>query len=271
MKFIFGNDFSFNNTKKVSGNLQVYYLDVGQGDAEYIRINDFDILIDAGPKSESDHLLKQLEDKNIDDFEMVIATHPHEDHIGGMSKVFEKYKVENFYMPKVTHTTKTFQNMLKSVSKQGLKVQTLKEGMQFNLGDGAKFDVYSPIKDSYDDFNNYSPIMKLTYGETKLMFTGDAETLAEKEALSRHLKDLKSDVLKFGHHGSSTSSSNEFLKAVSPKYGIISCGKDNSYGHPHKETMNKISKNQIKAYRTDLQGEITLTSDGKNISIKTEK
>lgn len=201
---------------------------------------------------------------------MVIATHPHEDHIGGMSKVFENYKVENFYMPKVTHTTKTFENMLTSVSKQGLKVQQIKEGMKFDLGSDAKIDVYSPMKESYEEFNDYSPIMKLTFGDKKLMFTGDAETLVEKEVLSKYSKDLKADVLKFGHHGSSTSSSNEFIQAVSPQYGIISCGTDNSYGHPHKETMKKISKNKIETYRTDLQGEITLSSDGKTISIKTK-
>ncbi|MDR5586723.1 MULTISPECIES: ComEC/Rec2 family competence protein [Clostridium] len=274
MSFVFGNDFNSNtpeNLGNVSGNLEVSYLDVGQGDAAYIRVNDFDILIDAGPRSEADHLLKQLEEKNIDDFEMVIATHPHEDHIGGMTKIFQKYKVENFYMPKVTHTTKTFENMLNAVSNEGIKIQTIKEGMKFDLGSGAKIDVYSPIKESYEEFNNYSPIMKLTFGDKKLMFTGDAETLVEQEVLSKYSKDLKADVLKFGHHGSSTSSSNEFIQAVSPQYGIISCGTDNSYGHPHKETMSKISKNGIETYRTDLQGEITVTSNGKTISVKTKK
>lgn len=255
----------------VNGNLEVSYLDVGQGDSIYIKVNDFDILIDAGPRSETDHLLKQLSKKNIDDFEMVISTHPHEDHIGGMSKVFDKYKVENFYMPKVNHTTKTFENMLNAVSKQKLKVQQIKEGMKFDLGSGAKFEIYSPIKGSYEEFNDYSPIIKLTYGDKKFIFTGDAETLVEQEVLAKYSKDLKADVLKFGHHGSTTSSSKEFLKTVSPEYGIISCGKDNSYGHPHKETLTKISQNGIKAYRTDLQGEITLTSDGKSISVKTEK
>ncbi|WP_252226081.1 ComEC/Rec2 family competence protein [Clostridium sp. ZBS2] len=274
MSFVFGNDFNSNtpeNLGNVSGNLEVSYLDVGQGDAAYIRVNDFDILIDAGPRSEADHLLKQLEEKNIDDFEMVIATHPHEDHIGGMTKIFQKYKVENFYMPKVTHTTKTFENMLNAVSNEGIKIQTIKEGMKFDLGSGAKIDVYSPIKESYEEFNNYSPIMKLTFGDKKLMFTGDAETLVEQEVLSKYSKDLKADVLKFGHHGSSTSSSNEFIQAVSPQYGIISCGTDNSYGHPNKETMSKISKNGIETYRTDLQGEITVTSNGKTISVKTKK
>lgn len=256
---------------QVKGNLEVSYLDVGQGDSEYIRVNDFDILIDAGPRSDTDKLLKQLKAKNIDDFEMVIATHPHEDHIGGMAKIFEKYAVKSFYMPKVNHTTKTFENMVNAVSKEGIKIQPIKEGMTFDLGQGAKMDVYSPMHESYEEFNDYSPIIKLTFGNNKLIFTGDAEADVEKDVLAKYATDLRADILKFGHHGSSTSSSDEFIKAVSPKYGIISCGADNKYGHPHTETLDKIKKYNIQAYRTDTQGQITLTSDGNNISIKTQK
>ena len=260
-----------NNSSVVQGNIEVSYLDVGQGDSAYIKINDYDILIDAGPRSDSDRLLEQLKAKNIDDFEMIIATHPHEDHIGGMTEVFKQYDVENFYMPSVTHTTKTFENMVKAVANEGIKIQNIKEGMNFDFGNGAKIDVYSPMYESYEEFNDYSPIMKLTFGETELIFTGDAEAHAETEVVAKYPDNLKADVLKFGHHGSSTSSTNEFLKSVSPEYGIISCGVDNKYGHPHRETLDKISKYNIKSYRTDTQGQITLTSDGKNIKITTEK
>lgn len=276
--FVFETDYfdkilgsSPNKYSTVEGTLEVSYLDVGQGDSAYIRVNDFDILIDAGPKSDSDKLIKQLKAKNIDDFEMVIATHPHEDHIGGMVKVFEEYDVKSFYMPSVTNTTKTFENMVKAVADEGIKIQQIKEGMHFDLGKGARIDVYSPIYESYEEFNDYSPIMKLTFGDTELIFTGDAEAHAEADVVAKYPNDLKADVLKFGHHGSSTSSTDEFLQSVSPEYGIISCGADNKYGHPHKETLNKINKYNIKSYRTDTQGQITLTSDGKNISITTEK
>ena len=277
---IFGNDFiqNFHSSKlttsgssAVTGTLEVSYLDVGQGDSAYIKVNGYDILVDAGPKSDEDKLLAQLEEKNIDDFEIIIATHPHEDHIGGMKKVFDRYDVESFYMPSVTHTTKTFENMVNAVANEGIKIQTIKEGMSFDLGEGARIDVYSPIYESYEEFNDYSPIMKLTYGETELIFTGDAEAHAEADVVAKYPNDLKADVLKFGHHGSSTSSTEEFLQSVDPDYGIISCGVDNKYGHPHKETLQKISKYNIQAYRTDTQGQITLISDGKNISIKTEK
>ena len=267
----FGKDIIDNNIGKTNGTIEIYYLDVGQGDSAYIRVNDYDILIDAGPKSDADKLMKQLEEKNIDDFEIVIATHPHEDHIGGMTSVFEKYEVENFYMPKATSTTKTFENMMKAVSNKGLKVKVIKEGTSFDLGEGVKFVAYSPTKDSYDNLNDYSPIMKLTYGNNSFIFTGDAEKAVEEEVLKKYANELDADVIKFGHHGSSTSSTKEFIEAISPKYGIISCGVDNSYGHPHREIVDIINSMGINAYRTDTQGQITLTSDGSTINIKTEK
>ena len=161
--------------------------------------------------------------------------------------------------------------MINAVKNEGLKVQVIKEGMSFDLGEGAKIEVYSPIQDSYDNLNNYSPIMKLIYGNNTFIFTGDAEKEVEKEVLEKYSNNLNADVIKFGHHGSSTSSSEEFIEAISPKYGIISCGVDNSYGHPHRETLDVINKMDIKTYRTDKQGEITIISDGNEIEIKTEK
>lgn len=263
-----GNDKSVGS---VSGELEVYYLDVGQGDSAYIRVNEYDILIDAGPRSDSDKLIEQLERKSIDDFEIVIATHPHEDHIGGMKAVFDKYDVESFYMPNVTHTTKTFETLIKAIKNEGIQITTIKEGTKFDLGEGAKIDVYSPIYESYEEFNDYSPIMKLTFGEIDLVFTGDAEAHAEQDVIAKYPQNLQAEVLKFGHHGSSTSSTEEFLEAVSPDFGIISCGVDNKYGHPHRETLSKIKKYDIKTYRTDEQGEIKLVSDGKTVKITTEK
>lgn len=268
---IFGKDITGTSNLTANGTIEVSYLDVGQGDAAYIKVNEMDILIDAGPKSDVDKLMKQLEEKNIDDFEVVVATHPHEDHIGGMTKVLQTYKVESFYMPKVEHSTKTFENMIKEVEKQGLKVKVLKEGVNIDIGEGALLETFSPTQDSYDNLNNYSPIMKLTFGNNSFLFTGDAEKEVEEEVLSRYKDKLDSDVIKFGHHGSSTSSSTEFIEAVSPNYGIISCGVDNSYGHPHKEILKLIQNINIEAYRTDTQGQITVISDGNNIEIKTEK
>lgn len=262
----FGIDLTQNSKSPNDEKLMISYMDVGQGDAAYINVNGNDILIDAGPRSNSKELLEQLKAKNIDDFELVIATHPHEDHIGGMVDVFKEYKVENFYSPKVTHTTKTYENLVKAVKDEGLKINELKDGMVIDLGDGANFEVFTPQNSNYEELNDYSPIMKLNFGETSYLFTGDAEKIAENEALTKYKDSLDSDVIKFGHHGSSSSSSPAFIEAVSPKYGIISCAKDNKYGHPHRETLDIIKKYNIKTFRTDIDGEIILTSDGKNIA-----
>lgn len=268
---VFGQDVIGTSNLNANGTIEVSYLDVGQGDSAYIKVNDMDILIDAGPKSDVDKLMKQLEEKNIDDFEIIVATHPHEDHIGGMTKVLQTYKVENFYMPKVEHSTKTFENMIKEVENQGLKVKVLKEGVNIDIGEGALLETFSPNQEVYNNLNNYSPIMKLTFGNNSFLFTGDAEKEVEEEVLSKYKDKLDSDIIKFGHHGSSTSSTTEFIEAVSPSYGIISCGVDNSYGHPHKEILKIIQDMSIETYRTDTQGQITVISDGNNIEIKTEK
>ncbi|EJT6152597.1 MBL fold metallo-hydrolase [Clostridium perfringens] len=262
----FGIDLTQDSKVHKDSELMISYMDVGQGDAAYIKVNGNDILIDAGPRSNSKELLEQLKAKNIDDFELVIATHPHEDHIGGIVDVFKEYEVKAFYSPKITHTTKTYENLVKAVKDEGLKTKELKGGMVIDLGEGAKFEVFTPQKSEYEELNDYSPIMKLSFGDTSYLFTGDAEKLAEEEALAKYKTSLDSDVIKFGHHGSSSSSSNAFIEAVSPKYGIISCAKDNKYGHPHRETLDIIKKYNIKTFRTDTDGEIILTSDGKSIN-----
>ncbi|MGU9408618.1 ComEC/Rec2 family competence protein [Clostridium perfringens] len=262
----FGIDLTQDSKVPKDSELMISYMDVGQGDAAYIKVNGNDILIDAGPRINSKELLEQLKAKNIDDFELVIATHPHEDHIGGMVDVFKEYEVKAFYSPKITHTTKTYENLVKAVKDEGLKTKELKGGMVIDLGEGAKFEVFTPQKSEYEELNDYSPIMKLSFGDTSYLFTGDAEKLAEEEALAKYKNSLDSDVIKFGHHGSSSSSSNAFIEAVSPKYGIISCAKDNKYGHPHRETLDIIKKYNIKTFRTDTDGEIILTSDGKSIN-----
>lgn len=267
-----GEDFLWGNFSEsrgqVEGLLKIHYLDVGQGDSTYISLNNFDILIDSGSKSEKEKLIEQLEELNIDDFEMVIATHPHEDHIGGMEAVFERYNVKEFYMPKVTHTSKVFENMINSVANEGIKIKIIKEGMEFDLGNGAYINVYSPIYESYNNLNDYSPVMKLTFGENAFMFTGDAEAQVELEVVEKYGSDLEADVLKFGHHGSSTSSAEEFIQVVNPSYGVISSGTNNMYGHPHREVLALIDKYHIEAYRTDRDGQITLTSDGKTITVQ---
>lgn len=244
----------------------VHYIDVGQGDSILIQVNNKNMLIDSGPKSSKRDLIKYLDSQKIQKIDYLIATHPHEDHIGNMAEIIKKYNIENFYAPKVTHTSKTFESMIDELKSKNMKIKILKEGTDtINLGENTTFFVYSPINDNYDDLNNYSPIIKISYKNNSFLFTGDAEELSEKEVLNKGY-NLKSDVLKVGHHGSSSSTCNRFLEEVNPSIAIIMVGNDNDYGHPNEETLNCLYNNNIKLYRTDLNKTIILYSDGNNIT-----
>ncbi|MGL4572321.1 MAG: ComEC/Rec2 family competence protein [Clostridium sp.] len=248
-------------------NMLVHYINVGQGDAELIQVNGLNMLIDAGPGSNEKDLISYLDKLKIKKLDYVIATHPHEDHIGNMDDVINKYEIGKFYAPKVEHTTKAFEKMVTALKKKDLKINVIKEGTDtIDLGKDTKVSVFSPKANFNDkkDLNNYSPIIKIQYGNNSFLFTGDAEKLEENYVLDKGY-DIKADVLKLGHHGSTTSTSENFLKKVNPSIGIISCGIDNDYGHPHKETLKKLDKYKVKIYRTDKDGTITLSSDGKNI------
>jgi len=247
----------------------VHYIDVGQGDSILIQVNDKNLLIDAGPGSSEDDVVNYLNKNNIKKLDYVLATHPHEDHIGGMDEVIENFEVGKFYSPKVASNTKTFKNMINELNKKNLKINIVTEGMgdEFNLGEGAEVEVYTPMKGSYGELNNYSPIMKVSYGETSFLFTGDAEREAELEAISSG-ENLKSDVLKVGHHGSSLSTTEKFLEKVDPEVGVISVGEGNKYNHPTDETLSKLNDKSIKTYRTDIDGTVVIKSDGENIISK---
>lgn len=247
--------------------MKVHYIDVGQGDSILVQVNNKNLLIDAGPRSAQNELISYLKSLNIKQLDYVIATHPHEDHIGGMGQVIKTFNIGKFYAPKVIHNTKTFEYMMNQLKNKKLKVNVIKKGIgdEFNLGSDVSTKVFTPTKDNYEDLNNYSPIIKISYKDTSFMFTGDAEKEAESEALQEK-KDLKSTVLKLGHHGSSTSTTEEFFKAVSPEFAIISLGSDNKYGHPHKETLEILEKTKTKYYRTDEDGTIILKSNGESVT-----
>lgn len=254
------------NTKQSIPNpreINVHFIDVGQGDAILVQVNSKNLLIDSGPRDEKEKLINYLDSVYIPQFDYIIATHPHEDHIGNMDYIINNYKVLNFYAPKVTTDTVSFENMAEALTRKNLKLKILKaNNTTINLGYNTLVEVFSPNLDTYDNLNNYSPIIKITYGSTSFLFTGDAETEIEEEVISKY-SNLKSDVLKIGHHGSSTSSSLEFLKAVNPKISIISVGKNNTYGHPTKETLEKLKDTTL--FRTDKNNSIVISSDGKSI------
>lgn len=173
-------------------------------------------------------------------------------------------------MPKVLTTTKTFEDVLNEVKNKNMKVTSAKAGMFINLDPQLKVEILAPNSEKYRNLNNYSVVIKLTYRQTSFLFTGDAEKKSEEEMLSRDYQ-LDADVLKVGHHGSANATSNAFLRAVRPKYAVISVGKDNDYGHPACETINKLKKAGVKVYRTDEEGTIVFVSDGKKVTVNTEK
>lgn len=257
------------NSYKVNPNLMyVHYINVDQGNAILIQVNNKNLLIDSGPKSHKKQLVKFLNDLNISKLDYVIATHPHEDHIGNMNTVLNSYKVQSFYAPKVYSYTKSFEQMIDSLKSNNLKINPIKRGCNtINLGFQTNVEVFSPINDTYDNENNYSPVIKISFGNNSFLFTGDAEKEIEDKLILLN-DDLKADILKVSHHGSSSSTSDSFLNRVSPKYAVISVGKNNIYDHPNDTIISKLNTYNIDILRTDIQNNITLISDGTNISYK---
>ena len=244
----------------------IHYIDVGQGDSALVQSNNKNLLIDSGPPESSDSLVKYLKSFGVKKLDFVIATHPHADHIGGMQSILKEFNVSYFCAPKVTENTDIFKNMIKALKEENTSINTLSYSNYhpIDLGENTKVEIYSPLNEEYDNINNYSPLLRISYGETSFLFTGDAEADVEMEVLKLN-KDLKSDVLKVGHHGSITSTTDSFIKEVSPSIAIISSSLDNSYGHPSPQILNKLLDNKIKIFRTDEDGTIILSSDGKSI------
>ncbi|MCH5320916.1 MAG: MBL fold metallo-hydrolase [Eubacterium sp.] len=260
---------------KVSTNgdsVVIHYLDVGQGDSEFIELPDGRcMLIDASTSEYSQTIINEIESFGYSTIDYVVATHPHADHIGGMSKVIDAFDIGEIYMPKASTTTKTFENLLTTISDKGLSVNTAKAGVEVYSDSTLEMEFLAPVGSDYKDLNNYSAVLKITYGSNSFLFMGDAEDVVEEELLQRYYNSLEADVLKVGHHGSSSSSTVDFLAAVNPQYAVISCGVDNSYGHPHRETIKSLTDMGIEYYRTDKQGTITITCDGNGgFDIETE-
>jgi competence protein ComEC len=249
----------------VTKSLEVHFIDVGQADAILVKVpTGENMLIDAGNNADGDLVKSYLKDQDIITLDVVVGTHPHEDHIGGLDTVINSFNIGKVYMPQVMHTTKTYEDVLIAIGNKGLKVTKYKAGDVFNLG-SAKCTILAPNSDSYEDLNNYSIVIRLDYGQTSFLFTGDAEDVSENEILAKKY-GIKADVLKVGHHGSTSSTSPAFLKAVSPKYAVISVEKDNQYGHPDSIILNRLNTFGSEIYRTDDSGTIIAISDGKSIT-----
>ncbi|MBQ2972617.1 MAG: MBL fold metallo-hydrolase [Ruminococcus sp.] len=245
------------------GDLIAHFIDVGQGDCILLESQDDFVLIDAGEAEYSATVCQYLKNNDVSSIDYVIATHPHSDHCGGLTEVIETFSVDNFITVETDQQTKTWLNVLYAVDNNNVNYIDAKVHSTYTFGNSS-FEIMGPYGKSYEGYNDYSVVVKAECGNTSFLLTGDAEKKVEHEMIENGA-DLSADVLKVGHHGSSTSSCNEFLDAVDPSYAVIMCGMYNDYGHPHVETINSLNARNIATYRTDILGTVVAVSDGSNI------
>ena len=251
----------------------VKMLDVGQGDALLLRTGEQTILIDSGDVDARDKLLRELRAEGVTTIDKLIITHPHADHMGGAEMLFANFTVKEVYDNGQPTTTALYRKYLKDIKAHSIAYKNLKEGDTLDFGGGVSFQVLSPTGEMFStskDLNGNSIVGRLVYGDFSMLFTGDSESEAEKRMLARYGKQLKSTILKAPHHGSKTSSSASYLKAVAPEAVLISLGAGNDYGHPHAATLKRYEKLGCKVYRTDQQGSITIHSVGHTYEIEGE-
>ncbi|MCB8818317.1 ComEC/Rec2 family competence protein [Desulfosporosinus shakirovi] len=262
-------DVVMNTTVLTGHKLKVSYIDVGQADSILIQTpGEKNILIDAGNNGDANTITGYLKSKNISKLDFVIATHSHEDHIGSLDTVIKTFDIGQIVMPKETSNTQTFRDVITAITEKGLKPIEAKAGVKLDFGSELYAELLAPNSSGYEDINDYSAVLRLIYGKNSFLFTGDAETQSELEML-RLGSQIKADVLKVGHHGSKTSSTLAFIKQVAPKYAIISVGKDNSYGHPTSDALERLNGVGATIFRTDESGTIVCESDGETITFKT--
>ncbi len=250
------------------GDFTAHFIDVGQGDSILLTCGGQAMLIDAGVSQSGGKIIEYIKAQGISKLDIVAATHPHADHIGGMAEVLDAFEVGLFIMPKAEHTTVTFEKMLDAIERNGCDAGYAYDGLSYELGD-ADIEVLSPVEgEEQSDLNNCSLVMLVRFGSFKLMLTGDAEKKIEQ----RLLPDAESvDVLKVAHHGSSTSSTPDYIAKLKPKIAVICCGEGNDYGHPHRETTETLDAVDAAVYRTDLRGTIVISVNGGEIDVQTER
>lgn len=254
------------SSSEIDAKYSYHFIDVGQGDCTLILGEEASVLIDAGPgdhASTTVEYIKQL----TDTVDIMILTHPHEDHIGGADDILNELDVRKVVMPDASSNTAVFEKLLNAVEAEGCDVVEGKPGVELSAG-GIEISIYGPVLTDFSDLNDASIFAHVKTGDVTLMFTGDGEKAAENAVLEKYGSEaLNADILHAGHHGSSTSNTLDFFNAVSPDIAVISCGKDNSYGHPHSEILKLFEEYDLDVYRTDKMGTVVITSDGEKIAV----
>lgn len=256
------------NFQEVTGTLEVHYIDVGQADATLIMNDGHNMLIDGGNSEDSSLIYAYLKEYSVDKLDYMICTHAHEDHVGGLAGALNYAKVETVYCPVKSYDTEVFSDFLKYLHRQEREITIPDAGTEFMLGN-AKCTILG-LDSEEKDPNNTSIVLKAEYGKTTFLFSGDAEQSVENIILDKGY-DVSCTVLKVPHHGSDTSLSYRWLNAAMPEYGVISVGKDNTYGHPCEDTLSKLRDAGVTVFRTDLQGDIICKSDGQKVTFEIER
>lgn len=254
------------NTQQASADkMYVSFIDVGQGNCTLLRCGGKAILVDSGEVGAAQTVINYIKNLGIDELNCVLVTHPHTDHMGAMTKILYEFKIDDLIMPEIPEeiipTNKTYEKFLTAVSDNAGNVIAAKPGETYSYGE-ITLEIFAPLRD-YDNLNDMSAVSRISYGDTSVMFTGDATTTVEKDLLKKNI-DYSATVLNVGHHGSKTSSSEAWLRAVNPKYAVICCGVNNDYGHPHSVITKRLEELGIEYFETDLLGTIVFESDSKN-------
>ena len=260
LDFLFGGSSS---AEPVEGIVEFHFIDVGQGDAALIRTEEGNVLIDAGTNASEDELLAYLRKEGITEIAFAVFTHPHEDHIGGADAILEYCIIEKIIMPNVADDHDSYDEMMTAIRAEGAEVIYAQPETVYTLGD-LVMTVLGPVSSGYKDMNNDSVVLRVDFGESSVIYTGDAEDVSEKEMLERYAfsNKLDCDLLKVGHHGAQNSTTEDFLRAVSPEIAVISCGEGNRYGHPRQAVLDRLDSYGTEYFRTDLLGDIVFISDG---------
>lgn len=258
-------DFNQENTETVSGNMEVHFLDAGQGDSILVQSEGVNLLIDAGTNEDEEMVVSYLKEQGVEKLDYVVATHPHIDHIGGMDAVIETFPVGICFLPEEMYDTESFQEVLTALNKEDVKVRHPEFMENYEIGNGRFVFITPDSTRQYEDINDSSLGIRLTNGTHSFLLCGDISRRIETEILDSGIS-IQSDVMKLNHHGSQDANSWKFLKSASPSFVVITCGTRNEFGHPHEKVMKRVEKLGAGVFRTDLQGTIVFESDGKSLT-----